>query len=400
MKILAGWPPRYRRTAIVAAVAVLLGGGWLGVDTWRGRHAVNAACADLAPAGDVLDLSVAGGAISGRDSEEGTIELGAEMPQDCELFSTEAGELTGSSSGERWFFTGQVAIEPNDWEYEADDSFDDVLRHRGYGAPHYPEQPLGGGISGSVGSSRVRVRMPCPEGRYQGKPIATVIGNAVLNVAAEPEYSEDGQANQEDRDALARIAVGMANNLAERVGCADRLPDPPQDIPALTATPIPAERAAGTCAWYKGVDRSAGLPGKVVESRADDRAWEERCLLAAEPAIIDGRQERPWVGLASFFGQPARNTRLEGIGDPPPIEAGTAGFEGDGANAFWATSVCGGQPAVHTMTLSHPYTKATAEGSATIFRSYVTALAIRRHCTRLKLPEPDAYARATTEAAH
>ncbi|MQA95780.1 MAG: hypothetical protein GEV11_14410 [Streptosporangiales bacterium] len=306
--------------AIVAVALVGLGGGWLGADAWRDRHAINEACAGLVPAGEVLELSPAGGTISGRVAEEGTVELGAGLPQDCEIFSTKAGELVNNDSGERWFFTGQVAIEPNDWEYEADDSVEDVLGQNRYGGPPYADEPLGGGMAGVVSPSRVMVRLPCAGGTYQGKPVTTVIGNA-------------------------------------------------------------------------------GLPPKVIESRVDDRLWEEHCLLASEPTVIDGEQERPWAGLASFFGEPAKSVRTDSIDDDAAaVRAGTAGFD-DHGNTFWATSVCGGRPAVHTMTLSYPYAKANVRAYAPVFRSYVTALAVRRHCARLELPGPEAYAKASASAA-
>ncbi|MEU7315323.1 hypothetical protein [Streptomyces sp. NPDC007083] len=92
----------------LTAVAGIWWGGPLLLQTWTARQQIDEGCGGLVPAVPVLALSPAGGTISHRQSDSGTIQLDADLPQQCELFSTEAGEKHDTSSGRRWFFTGAV----------------------------------------------------------------------------------------------------------------------------------------------------------------------------------------------------------------------------------------------------------------------------------------------------
>ncbi|MCL8014509.1 hypothetical protein [Streptomyces sp. AS02] len=391
---------------VVLCLTAVAGTVWSGTQIWQvlnGRHQINEACADLVPAGRVLALSPAGGTISHRVADEGTIDLDAALPQDCEIFSTEAGEEYGTDSGERWFFTAAVGTLPDDEPVIPEDPVDSLLDE--WGDHTYPGQPLGGGIAGVVTDTGVTVELPCPEGEADG-PVKTLWSRASL-VDPGPPFTENGQLTAHDRNTLAQIAVTTANNLAGRLGCADRLPDPPQDIPALTEGPLPASRADGTCAWYRkaGFARQPRLADQVLESRPDDKLWDETCGLvlsdgreaevaysdAARRADVD-RPSRPgawFVSLHTYSGEDAKNVQLRrAIPRESPVlaEPGKAG-RGDGDDSlWWASSVCDGRPQIHTMTIAWEYDELTTPAYEKVFRAYVDDVTHRRGCTNLKFP--------------
>ncbi|WP_158687523.1 hypothetical protein [Streptomyces sp. AA1529] len=324
----------------LTAVAGIWWGGPLLLQTWTARQQINEACGGLVPAVPVLALSPAGGTISHRQSDSGTIQLEADLPQHCELFSTEAGEKHGTSSGERWFFTGAVGALPSKTPVTPEDSQDRLLDP--YGDPTYPPEPLGGGIVGTVSDSGVTVELPCSDGRANGKPVKKLWARASLTEPGRP-FSEKGQLFSSDRNALADIAVRTLNNLAEHAGCTDRLPDAPTDIPALTAGPEGAAHANGTCEWYRKKDFAGDekLPDQVLESRTDNRLWDERCGLVLgeerahrlwESVAADRRHSTVhppssigewYVSLHTYAGEGAENVQLDSIGyDEPPRRAG------------------------------------------------------------------------------
>ncbi|WP_306191873.1 hypothetical protein [Streptomyces sp. MK5] len=388
-------PQRLRKPVIsLACLVAVVAIGWSGTHvwhTWRAHQKIDEACAGLVPAGRVLALSPAGGTISHRTAEEGTIELDAGMPQDCEIFSTKAGEAYRTHSGERWFFTGAVGVLPSDETWKPEDWMDRPLRDQG---PNYPDEPLGGGIAGVVTNSGVTVELPCAEGKASGQSIKALWARATLE-ARKPPFTEDGQVTSHDRDTLARIAVDTANNLAERLGCADRLPAPPENIPALPKGPIPAARAEGTCAWYRegGFARQDGFPDQVLEARTDGKLWDERCLLVLSGAHADGlwrdeadtRHHHPphpdmvgewWVSLHTYSGEQAKK-----VAETVPGKAGHSDDFG-----WWASSVCDGKPQIHTMTTAYGYEELRKTPFEQVFRAYVSDVAARRDCTDTTLP--------------
>ncbi|WP_229859804.1 hypothetical protein [Streptomyces poonensis] len=370
--------------------------------TWHARQQINEACAGLVPAGRVLTLCPAGGAISHRVADEGTIELDVGLPQDCEIFSAEAGEKHGTSSGERWFFTGTVGVLPDDEPWMPEDSLNNLIAPYSED-PTYPTEPLGGGIAGTVTATGVTVRLPCADGTWQGKSITELWARASL-MDPGPAFSENGQLTSHDRNALAQTAVGTANNFAERLGCADRLPDPPEDIPALAEGPVPAARADGTCAWYRKADfeHDEQLPDQVLESRTDDTLWDERCGLvlsepranalwqsdAAEHDNID-RPSRPgdwFVSLHTYSGEAAKNVYLKSDDDDFPVAARPNQAGRSDRSIWWASSVCDGKPQIHTMTTAYDYNKLTVPALEEVFHTYVSDVVARRGCTDIELP--------------
>ncbi|MGW5906295.1 hypothetical protein ACWFQ6_31600 [Streptomyces althioticus] len=394
--------PVYVLLCLAAVVAL----GWWGRETWltvEARQQIDDACGGLVPAERVLSLSPAGGTLTHRDSEEGTIDLDDGLPQNCEIFSTEAGEAYGTNSGERWFFTGAMGVLPAGPQV-ADDPLDVLLDP--HGGPTHPYQPLRGGITGIVTDSGVVVELPCAEGEADERPVTALWARAELMVT-KPPFSENGQLTDHDRDVLAGTAVTTANNLADRLGCADRLPDPPENIPALPEGPVPASRAEGTCAWYREGDfaRSVRFPDQVLQSRTDDRLWDERCVLVlgAERAAglynaeVENQSYLPrptapgqwFVSLHTYSGERARNVLLTSTyGDekPEPARPGGAGRSSEDP-VWWASSVCAGQPQIHTMTLGLGYDQVIPAEIKKVFRAYVTDVTERRGCTDVVLPK-------------
>lgn len=392
---------------VALCVVAVAGIGWSGTEIWQvvdGRLEINEACAGLVPAGRVLALSPAGGTISHRVAAEGTIDPDAALPQDCEIFSTEAGEKYGTSSGERWFFTGAVGAVPGDKAVVADDPLTNIIDPYSAGRT-YPVQPLGGGITGVVTDAGVTVQLSCPEGESRGRPIKALWARASLQDPGRP-FTENGQLTAHDRDILAETAVLTANNFAERLGCADRLPDAPDDIPALTEGPTPASGAAGTCAWYRkaGFARQPQLADQVLESRVDNTLWNEQCGLVVGTTrasnlaysradelkgLNEPRNPGDWfVSFHTYAGEDAKNVELTTDGHnelPEPAEPGKAG-RSEGQPIWWASSVCHGQPQIHTMTMAYGYDRLTTPDYEKVFRAYVTDVTQRRGCTNVKFP--------------
>ncbi len=220
------------------------------------------------------------------------------------------------------------------------------------------------------------------------------------------------QVSAGDRDVLVETAVETANNLADRIGCADRLPDAPDDTPALTPGPVPAARAEGTCAWYgkTGLADRSPYPDEVVESRTDGRVWDESCGLVldsgrANSVYMSEADEHDWlnspdipgewfVSLHTYAGPVAENLHLTSADDGETPEPAVPGKAGRSATdpIWWASSVCDGRPQVHTMTLgSLGYAKLVVSRTEEVFRAYVDDVTTRRHCTDVVLPGHDTF---------
>jgi hypothetical protein len=391
---------------ILLCLVAVAGIGWSGREIWQvlyGRYEINEACAGLVPAGRVLALSPAGGTISHRLAEEGTIELDAALPQDCEIFSTEAGEKYGTDSGERWFFTGTVGPVPSDSPVVTDDPVSSIVDS--YAGHTYPAQPLGGGITGLVSASGVTVQLSCPEAVSHGRQLKALWARAAL-MDPGPPFTENGQLTAHDRSVLAETAVITANNLADRLGCSERLPDPPEDIPALTDGPTSASDADGTCAWYRkaGFARQKQLADQVLESRTDDTLWDEQCGLVLSEArandlwyshvddiesLDEPDREGDWfVSFHTYAGEDAKDIHLTSTDYdeiPEVAEPGKAGRSED-EPVWWASSVCHGKPQIHTMTIGYGYDRVVTPAYEKVFRAYVTDVAKRRGCTDTKFP--------------
>ncbi|MFG3319279.1 hypothetical protein ACGF3J_14640 [Streptomyces sp. NPDC048171] len=387
---------------VVLCLAAVVAIGWSGREiwlVWNNHRQIDAACGGLVPAGRVLDLSEAGGTISHRRLDDDSFDPDTGIPHDCEIFSTEAGERAGTDTGIRWFFTGQMGVLPAGQPRIADaptKSPVDLL-----GRTTYPPQPLGGGIAGRVTDSSVTVQLPCEEGTAEDTSVRALWARAELMPP------RGGQVSGDDRAVLAETAVETANNLADRLGCAERLPDAPDDVPALTAGPVPAARAEGTCAWYgrTGLAERSPYPDEVLESRTDRRVWDESCGLVldfgrANSVYAKETDAHDWLGspdmpgewfvsLRTYAGPVTDDLRLTGTDDGETPEPAVPGKAGRSATdpVWWASSVCDGRPQIHTMTIGRPgYAKLVASRMEDVFRAYVDDVTTRRHCTDVVLP--------------
>ncbi|MFD8534534.1 hypothetical protein [Streptomyces rubrogriseus] len=401
-------PDGVRRTVnVVLCLAAVVAIGWSGREiwlVWNNHRQIDAACGGLVPAGRVLDLSEAGGTITHRKLDDGSFDPDTGIPHDCEIFSTEAGERAGTDTGTRWFFTGAMGVLPAGQPRIADAPRNgplDIL-----GRATYPPQPLGGDIAGRVTDSSVTVQLPCEEGTTEDKSVRALWARAELMPR------RGSQVSGHDRDVLADTAVETANNLADRLGCADRLPDAPDHVPALTAGPVPAARAEGTCAWYgkTGLAGRSPYPDEVIESRTDGRVWDESCGLVlslghADRVYAKLADAHDWlstpdtpgewfVSLHTYTGPVAENLQLASTDDGETPEPAVPGKAGRGATdpVWWASSVCDGRPQVHTMTLGHPgYAKLVASRMEDVFRAYVDDVTTRRHCADVVFPGHDTF---------
>ncbi|MET8831825.1 hypothetical protein ABZX40_38940 [Streptomyces sp. NPDC004610] len=397
-------PDGIRKSANVLFCLVAVAGiGFSGREIWQNAQArwqIDAGCGGLVPAGRVLALDRAGGEITHRLAEEGTIELdqlASEGAQDCELFSEKLGG--------RWFFTGTVGVFPTAGFVVADNVISSPLDQEG--GETYPAQPLGGGITGSVDDLGVTVKLDCSGGELDGEPVDALWARAELHASV--LWLEHGQPGDHDRNVLAETAVITANNLAERLGCAERLPDPPADVPALPEGTVPVGRAEGTCAWYResGLAERDGFPDEALEGRVDDTLWDERCALIltegeAWELYYDraGGLESPddpgeygdwFITFHTYLGEDARKVKVPRIGDDPVTAPhGTAGRGPDRA-IWWASSTCDGRPQIHTMTIASGYDRLVAAETEDLFRAYVTEITDRRDCTDLAFPESGSF---------
>ncbi|MFC7937366.1 hypothetical protein GTW46_08150 [Streptomyces sp. SID6013] len=401
-------PDGVRKTVnVVLCLAAVVAIGWSGREiwvVWNNHRQIDAACGGLVPAGRVLALSEAGGTITHRRLDDDSFDPDTGIPHDCEIFSTEAGERAGTDTGISWFFTGAMGLLPTDQPLIADGPMKGPLGIRD--RTTYPPQPLGGDIAGRVTASSVTVQLPCEEGTAEDESVRALWARAELMPRRGSKVSGH------DRDILAQTAVETANNLADRLGCADRLPDVPDDVPALTAGPVPAARAEGTCAWYgkTGLADRSPYPDEVVESRTDSLVWDESCGLVldfgrantvymSEADEHDGLSspDTPgewFVSLHTYAGPVAENVGLTSTDDGEVSEPAVPGKAGRSATdpIWWASSVCDGRPQIHTMTIGRSsYARLVVSRMEAVFRAYVDDVTTRRHCTDAVFPGHDTF---------
>ncbi|WP_406164447.1 hypothetical protein [Streptomyces sp. NBC_00996] len=95
-----------------------------------------------------------------------------------------------------------------------------------------------------------------------------------------------------------------------------------------------------------------------------------------------------WLRTESFFGDEAREVVAEEFGGyQTPLRPGTAGGNA-GARAWWASSTCAGEPAVHTLSFGLRYDDIVRDRISTLFKAYADDITERRGCTDVKFPRP------------
>ncbi|MGW7089122.1 hypothetical protein ACWGH2_37325 [Streptomyces sp. NPDC054871] len=259
-------------------------------------------------------------------------------------------------------------------------------------AAHAEPRPIGDGTLGRYTDIQTTVRVTCG-------PRSRVAAPSLLNVTARANY-EDVSAN--DRQRLARIAHAAAVKLAERTGCVARLPALPDQLGPASPALHPAQTAQGSCRWFADHLHAQGqglLPNRALGAPAPRGNLVETCLMAVSPTQVNkvmphvktenrtyARLAPWWLRTASFVGPEADTVASRGLLHRAKIRPGTAGGNVD--NVWWASSVCDGKPALHTLTSSYTYTEAlNPTAISALFRAYVNDFTKRRGCTDVTLPD-------------
>ncbi|PWI16535.1 hypothetical protein DI272_21965 [Streptomyces sp. Act143] len=400
---------RLNRLVVIAAVLGIGAGGWglwletdEALDRADSREKITRACEGLVDPDKVLGLN--GGTDrarpgSGTDDVMFDLDIStplATMPTDCVIYRV------GEPETSYEHFLLSVWATPSDaYAHIADGSDDpfDVWTRRGSDdvtqeADRSAAYPLGDGRLGTYGDNSVSVKAGCanePEGKTS------------VNALAVARYAADGSPlSDADRRTLAELARTAAERLADRTGCTAELPALPAELPPTSRRLTAADTAEGTCAWYAALlrHRDRGrLPDRALGAPAGAHSSEESCLLAVSDdeagAIWSGLSEKErgrkpytpwWLKAESYFGDEAGEVVAEGLGDEQrSLDPGTTGVDTE-AGVWWASSTCGGEPAVHTLTVRYPYEKYIRPHLRELFRAYVDDVAARRACTGLEFP--------------
>ncbi|WP_062645649.1 hypothetical protein [Streptomyces maremycinicus] len=400
----AGWVRLWRWTAW-GGIGLSLYAGWLTVDDIRDRAAgerdIEAACDGLVSGAEVMDLQ--GGTARAKASDYDEYRIDTREPHgSCTVYKVPGPGRTKS------LFTLVVrrsdASEP--MNLIGDDSGLEPFRADGGGersdvtavADRRPEAwPVGDGTLGRYGDWYTTVRAECDPG-------SRVTAPTLLNVTARADYDDVSAA---DRQRLARIARSAAETAADRIGCETRLAAlPGRQLASVPDALRPAGKAGGSCRWFAGhVERQGQgrLPDRALPVPVREANPLEGCLLAVGPDQVgriagsldedrrdyarSARTHSPWwLRTVSYFGPEARTVGYDVLGSEEAIiETGTAGHA---AGAWWASSVCDGKPALHT--LSSSYTYDDILGSRTLnalFHAYVDDITKRRGCTDVTYPD-------------
>ncbi|MGW1596468.1 hypothetical protein [Streptomyces sp. NPDC002343] len=399
----AGWIRLWRCVAW-GGIGLSLYAGWLTVDDVRDRsaseRAIAEACDGLVSAAAVMDLH--GGTVRAETSEYDRID--ARRPRSsCTVYQASgSGRTTGLFS---LAVRAGGKTEPLNWIGDHTEPFalpGPAERSRRTDitavADRRPEpRPVGDGSLGWYGNWYTTVRAECGPGSSTTAP-------PLLHITAGADYDDVSGA---DRARLARLARSAAETLTHRIGCRTRLPALPAGQPAPVPTVLRSARSAGgSCRWFaRHHERLGGgpLPDRALAAPVGDAAPLESCLLAVSPRQVrrtagglpeDKRDladsaltHSPWwLRTVTYTGAEARAVGYEEFdGRDVVIKPGTAGHTGD---AWWASSVCGGKPAVHTLGTGYAYDDVL--GSRTVsalFRAYVDDIAERRGCTHVTYPD-------------
>ncbi|WP_018545937.1 hypothetical protein [Streptomyces sp. LaPpAH-108] len=388
-------------TTAVGGIGLSLYAGRLTVDDIRDRaaseRAVAEACDHLVSGAQVMDLQ--GGTVRAEsdDHEQYWLDV-RQLPSACTVY-----KVTGSHKSSELF---RLIVRSSD-DPEAMNTIGDrrapFSSYDGYRpkadvtavADIDPEEwPLGDGTLGSYTNFRTAVRAECGPGSGKEAP-------SLLRVTAVARY---GKVSAEDRKRLARIARSAMRQLTHRVGCRTRLPALPDRMPAVPSALSPATAATGSCRWAGRLIKEQGqrrLPDRALATPARDANPVESCLLAVGPdrvrAIaggLDGDQREYaesalthspwWLRTVSYAGSETKSVAVDSFGDEVKIRAGTAGGK-DGT--WWASSVCDGKPALHTLTTAQPYDDILGRKAVdSLFRAYVDDITTRRGCTHVTYP--------------
>ncbi|MFF3940996.1 hypothetical protein [Streptomyces phaeofaciens] len=397
-----GWVRLWRWTAW-GGIGLSLYAGWLTVDDVRDRASserdIVAGCDRLVSGAEVMDLR--GGSVRARTSDYDEYRLDIrDLPGSCTVYQVPR------SGGTKGLFTLVVRTSgaPDPLNWIGDDSglepfyaMDGESADPTAIADRRPEpRPLGDGSLGWYTNEYATVRAECGPGSRATAP-------KLLHVTARADYDDVSAA---DRRRLVRLAHTATERLTDRLGCRTRLKALPDGEQASVPSALGSARTAGgSCRWFAGHLAAQGqgrLPDRALASPSPDTGARETCLLAVSPAQVrrssDGLDEEEsdyarsalshspwWLRTASYFGAEARTVGYDDIGEDVIIEAGTAGH---GGGAWWASSVCDGEPALHTLSTSYLYDNVLdARTLSDLFHAYVDDITERRGCTDVTYPD-------------
>ncbi|MFD5872162.1 hypothetical protein [Streptomyces sp. NPDC060322] len=362
---------------------------------------ISATCDQLVSAAAVMDLQ--GGMVraKGSDHDESRLDVG-ELPGSCTVYKVPSpGKTTG-------LFTLTVrGSDTSDPLYRIGDDSELEPFRASYGsqkpdvtaiADRRPEpRPIGDGTLGQYGNWYTTIRAECRPGSRATTP-------KLLNVTARADYEDVSAA---DRERLAHIAHSAAAELIDRIGCQTRLPALPEhQLPSVPSGLRPAQAADGSCRWFARHIEARGqgrLPDRALAVPARDAYPIESCLLAVSPdqvgRIADGLRDDDrdyassalthspwWLRTVSYFGAEARTVGYEDTGGEDKVI--TAGTTGHARGAWWASSICDGKPALHTLSSSYTYDNVLGpQALSALFRTYVDDITKRRGCTHVAYPD-------------
>ncbi|MET7927354.1 hypothetical protein ABZT43_25815 [Streptomyces sp. NPDC005349] len=396
----AGWRRLWQTTA-VGGIGLSLYAGVLTVDDVRDRASserdIAAACDHLVSGAQVMDLQ--GGMVRAEsvDYDEYRLDV-RHLPSACTIYKV------GDSSKTTDLF--RLIVESSDDSepvnvvgdrgspfvtFDGYDEKDDVTAV----ADREPEAwPLGDGTLGSYTNFRTMFRAECGPGSGKAAP-------KLLNVTAVARYPE---VSAGDRRRLARIARSATQQLTRRIGCRTQLPALPDRMAAVPSKLRTAASATGSCRWASELVKERGqgrLPDRALMIPAREANPVEGCLLAVSPhqvrRIAGGLEgdlhdyaegaltHSPWwLRTVSYFGAEAESVGYVHAGDDVKLKPGTAGgTEG----IWWASSVCDGKPALHTLTAAHVYDDVLGHKAlSSLFRTYIDDITTRRGCTHVTYP--------------
>ncbi|WP_268220341.1 hypothetical protein [Streptomyces sp. EMB24] len=346
-----------------------------------------------APAKDWwLGRQACGGKLSADDLA--TVRTDVRLGSEEESFDKESGRYSCLLEDENGKVVVAVEAYPDGYEREKELAF--------AGGSHPPHAVLPGGLPGFESDhSEVYLMPECPRG---GEPYEE---SRKLLVTTWTYFAE----SREEKAAMLRLAVGMTNEVSEKLGCGgEPLPVPDDGAVPDTGTYVPRAEAKGTACDAFTTTRvpAAGREGTVRIAIAD-AGIVGRCTLYEPGATGDDTEDgdRPAMGdplveLTSWRGYWSVNMREMGSGpDPLPMDPGPAWKPALTESRAWAVARCGGEStgfAAH-WGYDYPHWEEREPGPPTakdrqkrreLLREYVAAFAkdqVRRgNCTDLRLP--------------
>ncbi|MGV9348671.1 hypothetical protein ACWDSD_28410 [Streptomyces spiralis] len=389
----------------MGGIALSLYAGWLTVDDIRDRasseRAISKACDRLVSGAEVMKLH--GGTVRAEAGDYDTLDV-RELPSVCTIYKVKDSGRTASLF-KLWVESSNDTEPLNLIGADAGrEPFGGMLAGSHYKpditavADRRPEErPLGDGTLGWYENWYITVRAECGPGSGAKAP-------KLLNVTARADYQDVSTA---DRERLARIARSAAEQVAARIGCKTHLPAlPDRQLTPVPSTLRPAKAADESCAWFAAHLKEQGqgrLPDRFLAVPISDVNPIESCLLAVSPdqvrrigkglngddavLVHGGLTYSPWwLRTASYFGPEAGTVGYHGpSGQEDVIEAGTAGRTYGG---WWASSICDGKPAVHTLSANYAYDNVVgSQALYNLFRAYVDDITKRHGCTHVTYPD-------------